>query len=227
MPQTQAVAALVSGLDSAIMAGLLTREYQRVTPLFVRAGLQWEDAERDALERYFEALGAAAVQPLVELDLGARSLYGRHWSTGGEAVPDASRPDEEWYLPGRNLLLLSTAATYGAIHGIAHISHRHSGQQSVSGRLGRSSFAAWSGPPDSRWMRRFTSSRRWPDMHKADVIRAGAHLPVQHALSCADPVDGGHCGVCGKCGERRRGFIDAGVDDPTQLRAARPALGSL
>ncbi|MCY3913108.1 MAG: 7-cyano-7-deazaguanine synthase [Chloroflexi bacterium] len=221
MPQPRTVAALVSGLDSAIMAGLLAQEFDQVAPLFVRAGLKWEDAERNALERYFEALGDASVEPLVELDLGARSLYGHHWSTGGEAVPDASRPDEEWYLPGRNLLLLSTAATYGAIHGIAHV---------AIGSLASNPF------PDARpeFFRSLEQSAGLAldapvhiltplaGMHKADVIRAGAHLPVQHALSCADPVDGGHCGVCGKCGERRRGFIDAGVDDPTSYARLGP-----
>lgn len=221
MPQPRTVAALVSGLDSAIMAALLAQEFDWVAPVFVRAGLKWEDAERDALERYFEALDDASVQPLVELDLGARSLYGRHWSTGGEDVPDASRPDEEWYLPGRNLLLLSTAATYGAIHGIEHV---------AIGSLASNPF------PDARpeFFRSLEQSAGLAldapvhiltplaGMHKADVIRAGAHLPVQHALSCADPVDGGHCGVCGKCGERRRGFIDAGVDDPTHYAQLGP-----
>ena len=221
MPHPRTVAALVSGLDSAIMAGLLTEEFDRVAPLFVRAGLKWEDAERNALERYFEALGNASVQPLVELDLGARSLYGRHWSTGGEDVPDASRPDEEWYLPGRNLLLLSTAATYGAIHGIEHV---------AIGSLASNPF------PDARpeFFRSLEQSAGLAldapvhiltplaGMHKADVIRAGVHLPVQHALSCADPMDGGHCGVCGKCGERRRGFIDARVDDPTSYAQLGP-----
>lgn len=221
MPQPRTVAALVSGLDSAIMAGLLAQVFDRVAPIFVRAGLKWEDAERDALERYFEALGDASVQPLVELDLGARSLYGRHWSTGGEDVPDASRPDEDWYLPGRNLLLLSTAATYGAIRGIEHV---------AIGSLASNPF------PDARpeFFRSLEQSAGLAldapvhiltplaGMHKADVIRAGAHLPVQHALSCADPVDGGHCGVCGKCGERRRGFIDAGVDDPTSYARLGP-----
>jgi len=221
MPQPRTVAALVSGLDSAIMAGLLTEDFDRVTPIFVRAGLKWEDAERDALEQYFEALGDASVQPLVELDLGARSLYGRHWSTGGEDVPDASRPDEDWYLPGRNLLLLSTAATYGAIHGIEHV---------AIGSLASNPF------PDARpeFFRSLEQSAGLAldapvhiltplaGMHKADVIRAGALLPVQYALSCADPVDGGHCGVCGKCGERRRGFIDAGVDDPTSYARLGP-----
>lgn len=221
MPQPRTVAALVSGLDSAIMAGLLAQEFDRVAPLFVRAGLKWEDAERDALARYFEALGDASVQPLVELDLGARSLYGRHWSTGGEDVPDASRPDEDWYLPGRNLLLLSTAATYGAIHGIEHV---------AIGSLASNPF------PDARpeFFRSLEQSAGLAldapvhiltplaGMHKADVIRAGAHLPVRHALSCADPVDGIHCGACGKCGERRRGFIDAGVNDPTNYARLGP-----
>ncbi len=221
MTDARAVGALVSGLDSAIMAALLAREYASVTPLFVRAGLKWEDAERAALEAYFGALGADPIQPLVELDLGARSIYGRHWSTGGENVPDASRPDEEWYLPGRNLLLLSTAATYGAINGISRL---------AIGILASNPF------PDARpdFLRSLEQSAGLAldspvqiltplaDMHKADVIRAGAELPIEYALSCADPVGGGHCGVCGKCGERRRGFIDAGVADPTRYAQLGP-----
>ena len=221
MADARAVGALVSGLDSAIMAALLSREYFSVTPLFVRAGLKWEDAERAALEAYFEALDADPIQPLVELDLGARSIYGRHWSTGGENVPDASRPDEEWYLPGRNLLLLSTAATYGAINGISRL---------AIGILASNPF------PDARpdFLRSLEQSAGLAldspvqvltplaGMHKADVIRAGAELPIEYALSCADPVNGGHCGVCGKCGERRRGFIDANVADPTRYAQLGP-----
>ena len=51
------MAALVSGLDSCIMTGLLAREYAEITPLFVRAGLRWEDAELAALERFFGGAG--------------------------------------------------------------------------------------------------------------------------------------------------------------------------
>ncbi len=221
MTDVRAVGALVSGLDSAIMAALLARDSASVTPLFVRAGLKWEDAERAALEAYFHALGAEPIQPLVELDLGARSIYGRHWSTGGDDVPDASQPDEEWYLPGRNLLLLSTAATYGSINGISQL---------AIGILACNPF------PDARpdFLRSLEQTAGLAldspveiltplvGIHKADVIRAGSDFPVEHALSCADPIDGGHCGVCGKCGERRRGFIDAGVTDPTSYAQLGP-----
>ena len=220
-PMDQRVAALVSGLDSCIMVGLLTRTYAEITPLFVRAGLQWEDAERAALDRYFEALDARPVRPVVELEVGTRSLYGRHWSTGGEAVPDAAQPDEAWYLPGRNLLLLSVAATYGSLHDIHRL---------AIGILGSNPF------PDARpeFLRSLEQTTGLAmdtsfqvltplgNMHKEDVLRAGRDFPVQLALSCADPVEGGHCGVCGKCGERRRGFISAGIDDPTTYAQLGP-----
>ena len=208
------VAALVSGLDSVIMTTLLARGHHTVTPLFVRAGLRWEDAERTSLARYFSALSTDAIQPVVDIDLSTRPLYGRHWSTYGDDVPDASRPDQDWYLPGRNLLLLSTAATYGAIHGISRI---------AIGTLASNPF------PDARpsFFRSLEQSILFAfdtpiqiltplaSMHKGDVIKVGEHLPLEHALSCASPVAGGHCGTCGKCGERRRGFVDACVPDPT------------
>ena len=115
-PVGSRVAALVSGLDSCIMTGLLAREYAEITPLFVRAGLRWEDAELAALERFFSALDAPAVRPIVELKLDVGAIYGSHWSVGGSDVPDAQQPDEAWYLPGRNLLLLGAAALYGGVN---------------------------------------------------------------------------------------------------------------
>ena len=208
------VAALVSGLDSCIMTGLLAREYGEVTPLFVRAGLRWEDAELAALARFFEALDAPAVRPIVELTLDIRAVYGSHWSVGGSDVPDAQQPDDAWYLPGRNLLLLGAAALYGGVNATPNL---------AIGLLASNPF------PDAtpEFLRslertaglamdtRFAVLTPLGDMHKADVIRAGAGMPIHEALSCASPVDGRHCGVCGKCGERRRGFIHAGVTDPT------------
>ena len=60
-------------------------------------------------------------------------------------------------------------------------------------------------------------------MHKADVIRLGVELgvPLALTLSCMQPVEGRHCGRCSKCRERRDGFIEAGVEDPTEY-ASRP-----
>ena len=57
-------------------------------------------------------------------------------------------------------------------------------------------------------------------MHKADVMTLGASLGVPFALtlSCMQPVEGEHCGRCSKCRERRDGFLEAGIEDPTVYR---------
>jgi 7-cyano-7-deazaguanine synthase len=62
------------------------------------------------------------------------------------------------------------------------------------------------------------------DREKADVIKLGASLgvPLELTLSCMNPRDGLHCGVCSKCRERRDAFNDAGVADPTGY-AVQPA----
>jgi 7-cyano-7-deazaguanine synthase len=56
------------------------------------------------------------------------------------------------------------------------------------------------------------------EMTKADIIRLGASLGVDYAIthSCYDPTeDGLACGGCDACLLRRVGFSDAGVPDPT------------
>ena len=49
------------------MVGLLAREYSEITPIYVRAGLRWENAEVRALNYFFDALAEDAVQPMVEV----------------------------------------------------------------------------------------------------------------------------------------------------------------
>ena len=58
-------------------------------------------------------------------------------------------------------------------------------------------------------------------MDKSDVIRLGIELgvPLALTLSCMNPQNGLHCGQCSKCRERRDGFADAGVVDPTRYAA--------
>ena len=53
---------------------------------------------------------------------------------------------------------------------------------------------------------------------KKDIIvkafEIGAPLELTH--SCYDPVEGLACGVCDSCILRRRGFAEAGINDPTK-----------
>ena len=62
-------------------------------------------------------------------------------------------------------------------------------------------------------------------MSKVDIIRAGTTLGVDYGLthSCYDPAaDGAACGACDACHLRRRGFLGAGVPDPTRYQPLSP-----
>lgn len=53
---------------------------------------------------------------------------------------------------------------------------------------------------------------------KAEIIRRGAELgvPFQLTHSCYDPTPNGRaCGLCDACILRRKGFHEAGIEDPT------------
>jgi 7-cyano-7-deazaguanine synthase len=54
---------------------------------------------------------------------------------------------------------------------------------------------------------------------KAEIITTGIKLGVDYSMthSCYDPgPDGGACGECDSCRLRRKGFVAAGVADPTR-----------
>ena len=209
------VAALVAGLDSCVMVGLLACDHVQVTPIFVRSGLRWEDDEFKALTRFFETLDSVMVRSIVEISMDAAPFYESHWSTGSFDVPDAQQPDEAWYLPGRNLLLLSAAALYGGTHNIGRLAIGLLGSNPFTDATPEflRSFELMAGiAMDTN----FEVLTPLAGMHKADVIRAGQSFPIGDVLSCASPIEGRHCGICGKCGERRHGFVDAGIYDPTR-----------
>jgi 7-cyano-7-deazaguanine synthase len=70
-----------------------------------------------------------------------------------------------------------------------------------------------------RGSRRFTLHTPLIRLTKADIIRQGVALGVDYGLthSCYDPDNqGSGCGRCDSCRLRRKGFIEAGVADPTR-----------
>jgi 7-cyano-7-deazaguanine synthase len=62
---------------------------------------------------------------------------------------------------------------------------------------------------------------------KAQIIRRGIALGVDYSLthSCYDPDRAGAaCGHCDSCLLRKRGFLEAGVADPTIYSTSRPGV---
>ena len=161
------------GLDSMV---LLADEAARgeVQPIYVSSGLAWESAERHVLARWL-ANSASRARPLVSLGVDMRDVYAAtHWAMQGRP-PAYHTPDEDVYLPGRNIVLLGKAAVYCAAAGIERLLHRHARAQPVSRRdsgiprrTGRCAVAR-PGPPadDRRAICGRGQSRCHPPRHRA------------------------------------------------------------
>jgi 7-cyano-7-deazaguanine synthase len=222
---------LSGGLDSAVLAAEEAVSGE-IDPVYVAVGLAWEAAEHAAVSSFLASAPLHGhARPLVSLSVNMRDVYAAtHWAVEGRP-PAYHTPDEDVYLPGRNVILLGKAAVYCAAAGIDRL---------VIGTLAHNPF------PDATAEFRTAMARAlslglahplqidapYADTSKADVIRRGAALgvPFELTLSCMNPAQSVvgdpqsavrsrqsavHCGECSKCRERHDAFIDAGVRDPT------------
>jgi 7-cyano-7-deazaguanine synthase len=222
---------LSAGLDSVVLAA---SEAQRdrdglIHPVYVSTGLAWEQHELAALDRLLGAPPLAGrVAPLARLAFTVRDLYpATHWALRGDP-PAFDTPDEDVYLTGRNIALLSKAGIYCAQQQLDRI---------VIGPLAGNPF------PDATpqffdtmasalslgLAHRLVIDAPFARLEKSAVIRLGAELgvPLELTLSCMNPhpAQGGagsiaHCGQCSKCRERRDAFSEAGIPDRTEYAVA-------
>ncbi|MGC1192124.1 MAG: 7-cyano-7-deazaguanine synthase, partial [Candidatus Binatus sp.] len=108
------------GLDSSVLIAKLASGAE-VYPIYVRCGFAWEEMELKGLQAFLDAIRNRNVMPTTVLSAPTAVLYGDHWSVNGARVPAADEPDENTYLPGRNILLISLAAIWGSTHGVSRI----------------------------------------------------------------------------------------------------------
>jgi 7-cyano-7-deazaguanine synthase len=211
---------LSGGLDSAV---LLAEEAARgdVLPIYVSVGLAWEASERDMIARLLADPAYHGHRPVVTLAVDMRDVYAStHWAIQGQP-PGYHTPDEDVYLPGRNIVLIGKAAVYCAAAGVGRL---------VLGTLAGNPFpdatpefrAAIGHAVSLGLAHRLEIEAPYAEFGKADVIRRGQALrvPFELTLSCMSPNNGQHCGACSKCRERHDGFVEAGVLDPTIYRDA-------
>jgi 7-cyano-7-deazaguanine synthase len=213
------IAVLASGgLDSSVLVADLART-REVFPVYVEAGLAWEKMERRALDAYLGALPDANIHKLTVLQLPVRSLYGEHWSTTGENVPDADAPDIDVYLPGRNVLLLGLSGVWCALNDVHEVAIGSLDDNPFPDATPEF-FADYSKVLSASLSHRLTISAPYRQRHKAAIIAEFPDLPLELTLTCMSPqLDGSalvHCGACNKCNERQVAFRDAGVEDRTR-----------
>jgi len=211
------VAVLLSaGLDSAVLAAFEARR-AHVHPIYVSAGLAWETQELEALDRLLTAPVFASLAPLARLTFTVRDLYpATHWALRGEP-PAFDTPDEDVYLTGRNIVLLSKASIYCAQHGITRIALGPLAGNPFPDATPQF-FSAMAQAMSLGLAHQVHIDAPFGERAKSDVIRLGMELgvPLERTLSCMNPHGGLHCGLCSKCRERRDAFSDAGIEDPTR-----------
>jgi 7-cyano-7-deazaguanine synthase len=204
-----------SGLDSAVLAAAEART-RTVHPVYVSAGLAWEREELAAVDRLLASPPYRDLAPIARLTFTVADLYSpTHWALRG-TPPGFDTPDEDVYLTGRNIVLLSKAGIYCAQHKLPRIAIGPlAGNPFPDATI--EFFAAMSRTLSLGLAHPIAIDAPFVTMHKSEVIRLGTELkvPFELTLSCMNPKDGLHCGQCSKCRERRDAFHEAGVEDPT------------
>ena len=225
--EKKAVVLSSGGLDSTTVLAIAQDEGYKVYSLSFRYG-QRHSVELKAAQKVAEAAGVKEHR-VIDIDLGQ---IGGSALTGDIAVPKARSESEMekeipiTYVPARNTIFLSYALAWAEVLGASDI---FIGVNAID----------YSGYPDCRpeFIEAFekmanlatkagvegttTVRIRTPiiEMTKSQIIRKGMELGLDYGIthSCYDPsTNGESCGQCDSCVLRKKGFKEAGVEDPTQ-----------
>ena len=214
---------LSGGLDSCILLGHLADQGHRVQPFYIRSQLHWEEEEQRVVRAFLQAVGKENIERLVVLEMPLKDLYGRHWSTDGQGVPDAHTADDAVYLPGRNALLIIKASIWCRLNGISQLALAVLGSNPF-GDATADFFDDLESALDRATGQRVRIVRPFAQFDKQQVMRLGRDLPLELTFSCIAPIDGLHCGVCNKCAERQKAFRLINMADPTHYKKTNETL---
>ncbi len=231
MNEKIAVVLLSGGLDSATVLALAVAEGYRLHAMSFAYGQKHRIEINSArkIAEYYKIKDHIVVSIPGFLFSGSAlsAESGEDVPKNREIIPEIDIPAT--YVPARNILFLSYALAYAEKIGAEAI---FIGVNAVD----------YSGYPDCRpeFIEAFQKAANIGtkagiergvriltpliSMKKSEIITLGTKLGVDYSLthSCYDPDDNGaSCGACDSCLIRRRGFIEAGVPDPTVYRNAR------
>lgn len=217
-----AVVLLSGGMDSSTLLHYVAKRLDR-TPLYALSFLygQRHAKELDCARAQAETVGAAEHR-VVDIAFLGDLLKGATALLEGVDVPDLEALDADQldqpptYVPNRNMMLLSIAASYAEAKDAPTVFY---GAQALD------EYGYWDCTTDfvARLNHTLALNRRtsvaveapFARMKKSESLRIGLELGVDYAQtwSCYRGEDVA-CGTCPTCVERLNAFRDAGLDDP-------------
>jgi 7-cyano-7-deazaguanine synthase len=227
--QPRAVVLLSGGVDSATAAALTARDGFALHALTFAYG-QRHAAEIEAARRVARALCVARHEVLT-IDLRA---FGGSALTADIDVPKDRTPEAiahgipVTYVPARNTIFLAFALGWAEVLEASDIvigvtaidfsGYPDCRPEYIAAFEQMATLATRAGVEGRQRVRIRTPLIR---LTKAEIVRAGTAAGVDYSLtlSCYEPApDGAACGRCDACALRRKGFVEAGVPDPTRYR---------
>ena len=227
---TPAVVLVSGGLDSMVSAALAREAGHPLLALSVDYN-QRHRVELDAARRVAAAVGASrhVVLPLDLSAFGGSALTDSTIDVPKDGVGDTIPVT---YVPARNTIFLSLTLgwaeaagardIYIGVNALDYSGYPDCRPEFIAGFEALAELATRAGVEGEPFRIRAPLQH----MTKADIVREGARLGLDMGLSwsCYDPTpDGRHCGLCDSCRLRHKGFVDAGVADPTVYAVTPPA----
>jgi 7-cyano-7-deazaguanine synthase len=218
---TAAVVLVSGGLDSMVSAARAREDGHRLFALSIDYN-QRHQVELAAARRIAARLGAER-HVVLPLDLSA---FGGSALTAAIAVPKGGvEPGiPVTYVPARNTIFLSLALgwaeamgardLYIGVNALDYSGYPDCRPEFIAAFEGLAELATKAGVEGAPFRIRAPLQH----MTKAQIVVEAARLGLDAGMSwsCYDPAPGGvHCGLCDSCRLRAKGFVDAGLPDPT------------
>jgi len=223
----KAVILLSGGLDSATVAAIAANDKYILYALSFEYG-QRHHVELEAAKRVAVQFGVAehVIIPLSPVVFRSSSLS----SLSEGVIPKDRNVESEkaipsTYVPARNILFLSYALSFAetiqsedifiGVNALDYSGYPDCRPEFIEAFQKMSDIGTKAGVGN----RGIVIHAPLIQMTKSEIIQKGVSLGVDYSIthSCYDPSeDGLACGRCDSCILRRKGFIEAGIPDPTR-----------
>lgn len=218
----KAIAIVSGGMDSVTMLyRLLFKEYYDVEAITFNYG-QRHKREIIAAAKICDRLGVP--QKIVDISNLQSLLSGSSLTDSSVDVPHGYYAEENMrktVVPNRNMIMLSIAAGYAVSQKADVLATAiHAGDHYIYPDCRPEFFAALNAAlitgNAGHAAQAFHLYAPYLYVTKVQIAYEGSQMdvPYEETWTCYEGGDV-HCGICGACQERRAGFHDAGVHDPT------------